>query len=44
MVLPNCPDRVTLSQLGVSRISYGPGPYQGAMRLLAEEASAIYAA
>jgi len=44
MMLPDCPDRVTLSQLGVSRISYGPGLYQGAMRLLAEEASEIYAA
>ncbi len=42
MMLPNCPDRATLSQLGVARISYGPGPYRSAMKLLADEATDIY--
>jgi methylisocitrate lyase len=32
------PDRQRLAQLGVARISHGPGPYRGAMRWLADAA------
>jgi len=42
MMMPGCPDRETLSKLGVARISYGPGPYEAAMKVVAEGAKAIY--
>jgi methylisocitrate lyase len=38
MAMPGGPDRQRLAQLGVARISHGPGPYRGAMRWLAEAA------
>ncbi len=42
MMIPGCADIKTLSKLGVSRISYGPGPYQAIMELFAKNAKAIY--
>jgi len=40
MAMPGTPDRRTLAELGVARISHGPGPYRGAMQWLAEAAKA----
>jgi len=42
MMMPKCPDPETLSKLGVARISYGPGPYRAAMKVVAEGAKAVY--
>ncbi len=42
MVMPGCPTNDELSKLGVSRISYGPGPYQAAMKLLEDECRKVY--
>ncbi len=42
MMMPDGPDRETLTRLGVSRISYGPGPYLSAMDGVAAGAKAIY--
>jgi len=42
MMLPDCPNREILAGLGVSRISFGPGPYIAAMQGVAAEAEAIY--
>jgi len=42
MMLPGCPSRDRLSELGVARISYGQGPYQAAMEALGAAAKAIY--
>jgi len=36
MVLPDTPSTKTMAQLGVARISYGPGPYRQMMAALAE--------
>lgn len=44
MMRPGAPDVKTLTKLGVSRISYGPGPYRAMMETLKEEATAVYAA
>jgi len=38
MATAGTPDRSRLAQLGVARISHGPGPYRGAMRWLTEAA------
>ena len=38
------PDPAALARLGVSRISYGPGPYRAMMEKLKEAAAAIYSA
>ena len=38
MAMSGVPDRKRLAQLGVARISHGPGPYRGAMRWLTEAA------
>lgn len=40
MALPQAPDRTALAELGVARISYGPGPYQAAMARFTELAEA----
>jgi methylisocitrate lyase len=40
MAMPGAPDRKRLAELGVARISHGPGPYRGAMQWLAEAARA----
>ena len=46
MMLPNCPDADTLvgtlTKLGVTRISQGPGPYQAAMATVAAQAEGLY--
>ena len=42
LVRATTPDNDTLAGLGVSRISYGPKPYQMVMDLLKSEAEAIY--
>ncbi|KQV84119.1 isocitrate lyase/phosphoenolpyruvate mutase family protein [Rhizobium sp. Root1220] len=44
MMRPGAPDVKTLGSLGVSRVSYGPGPYRIMMEKLKEAASAVYAA
>ncbi|MDB6164511.1 MAG: hypothetical protein JWL98_1943 [Xanthomonadaceae bacterium] len=38
MAMPGVPDRKRLAELGVARISHGPGPYRGAMQWLTEAA------
>jgi methylisocitrate lyase len=38
MVMPATPPRARLAELGVARISHGPGPYLGAMQWLAQAA------
>ncbi len=43
MVMPGVPNRARLAELGVVRISHGPGPYRGAMQWLTEAARAAMA-
>ena len=43
MAMRGTPDRQRLAQLGVARISHGPGPYRGAMQWLTEAAKAAMA-
>lgn len=43
MVMPGVPGRARLAELGVARISHGPGPYRGAMQWLTEAAKAAMA-
>lgn len=43
MVMPGVPSRMRLAELGVARISHGPGPYRGAMQWLTEAARAAMA-
>jgi 2-methylisocitrate lyase-like PEP mutase family enzyme len=43
MVIPGTPPLARLAQLGVARISHGPGPYLTAMRLLSEAATGALA-
>ena len=38
MVMPATPPRARLAELGVARISHGPGPYRSAMQWLAQAA------
>jgi len=40
MVMPGVPARARLAELGVARISHGPGPYRGAMQWLTDAARA----
>ena len=40
MATPGAPDRKRLAELGVARISHGPGPYRGAMQWLTQAAQA----
>jgi methylisocitrate lyase len=40
MVMPGVPARARLAELGVARISHGPGPYRGAMAWLTQAARA----
>ncbi|MBX4865936.1 isocitrate lyase/phosphoenolpyruvate mutase family protein [Rhizobium bangladeshense] len=42
MMRAGAPDVKTLAELGVGRISYGPGPYRLMMERLRQEAAAIY--
>jgi 2-methylisocitrate lyase-like PEP mutase family enzyme len=43
MAMPGVPDRRRLAELGVARISHGPGPYRGAMQWLTQAAKAAMA-
>lgn len=43
MHMPGVPGRARLGELGVARISHGPGPYRGAMQWLADAAKAAMA-
>jgi methylisocitrate lyase len=43
MAMPGTPERKRLAQLGVARISHGPGPYRGAMQWLTGAAKAAMA-
>lgn len=43
MIQSNSPPNKRLAQLGVARISYGPGPYRRAMQFLEEAAREAYA-
>jgi methylisocitrate lyase len=43
MLMPGVPARARLAELGVARISHGPGPYLGAMRWLTDAARAAMA-
>jgi len=43
MAMPGVPSRARLAELGVARISHGPGPYRGAMAWLTEAAKAAMA-
>jgi 2-methylisocitrate lyase-like PEP mutase family enzyme len=43
MVLPSTPPAKRLAELGVARISHGPGPYRLAMQALSEAAKAAHA-
>jgi methylisocitrate lyase len=40
MAMPGVPGRARLCELGVARISHGPGPYRGAMQWLTDAAKA----
>lgn len=44
MMRPGAADVKTLAKLGVSRVSYGPGPYRLMMEKLKEAAAAVYGA
>ncbi|CCM74192.1 isocitrate lyase/PEP mutase family protein [Rhizobium mesoamericanum] len=44
MMRQGAPDVKSLAKLGVSRISYGPGPYRMMMEKMREAAAAVYAA
>jgi len=44
MMKAGAPEPADLGRLGVSRISYGPGPYRAMMEKLKEAAAAIYSA
>lgn len=43
MVMPGVPGRARLAELGVARVSHGPGPYRGAMQWLTDAARAAMA-
>jgi methylisocitrate lyase len=43
MAMPGAPGRKRLAELGVARISHGPGPYRGAMQWLTDAAKAAMA-
>lgn len=42
MIMPNSPSRERLAELGVARISYGPGPWMAAMAAFEAEALKIF--
>lgn len=43
MAMPGVPSRARLAELGVARISHGPGPFRGAMQWLTDAAKAAMA-
>lgn len=44
MMMPGVSPPKRLAELGVARVSYGPGPYRAMMAKLKEEATAVFAA
>jgi 2-methylisocitrate lyase-like PEP mutase family enzyme len=44
MMWPGTPDQKTLAELGVGRVSYGPGPYRAMIEKLKEAAAGVFAA
>ena len=42
MVLPDTPSNAKMAELGVARISYGPGPYRQMIASLKSAAAAVY--
>jgi 2-methylisocitrate lyase-like PEP mutase family enzyme len=44
MVLPDTPTNKEMAELGVARISYGPGPYRQMIESLKTAAAAAFAA
>jgi methylisocitrate lyase len=42
MAVPGAPSAARLAELGVARVSFGPGPYRTAMRQLEEAARAVF--
>jgi methylisocitrate lyase len=40
LMMPSVPSRAELAQLGVARVSHGPGPYRAAMQFLEQSARA----
>ena len=44
MAAPGVPTAERLASLGVARVSHGPSPYRDAMKVLGDQARAIYAA
>ena len=44
MMMPGVPAAATLAELGVARISYGPGPYRAMVDWLGRQAAAVYGA
>ncbi|MET0749243.1 MAG: isocitrate lyase/phosphoenolpyruvate mutase family protein [Rhizobium sp.] len=43
MMMPGVPEVKALARLGVSRVSYGPGPYRAMIASLKDEAAAVFA-
>jgi 2-methylisocitrate lyase-like PEP mutase family enzyme len=43
MTMPGCPSNARLAELGVARISYGPGPYRAMASALEDAAKRVYA-
>jgi 2-methylisocitrate lyase-like PEP mutase family enzyme len=44
MMMPGVPAAATLAELGIARISYGPGPYRAMIEWLGRQAAAVYGA
>lgn len=44
MMMPGVPEPRRLGELGVGRVSYGPGPYRAMMAKLKEDAAAVFSA
>jgi methylisocitrate lyase len=43
MAMPGVPSRARLAELGVARVSHGPGPFRGAMQWLTDAAKVAMA-
>ncbi len=42
MMMPGCPSITELAELGVARVSHGPGPFRAAMALIESECRKLY--
>ncbi|KLN60986.1 phosphonomutase [Kiloniella spongiae] len=42
MMMPGCPSVSELADLGVARISHGPGPFRAAMAMIEKDCSTLY--